>query len=92
MFKSQHRLLSPIVFQNMIKKVKHKYHTNFVNNNFKTPNFNNLKSTRFAISTRGPTVWNTVISDTIKTITNLSTFLSAANKLIFSLENEISYF
>ena len=28
MFKSQHRL-SPVVFQNMFKKVKHKYPTNF---------------------------------------------------------------
>ena len=38
----------------MFKNVKHKYHTNFANNNFKTLNFN-LKSTRFAIYTRGPT-------------------------------------
>ena len=51
----------------MFKKVKHKYPTNFSNNNVKTPKFN-LKSTRFAISTRGPTLWNTVLSDTIKTI------------------------
>ena len=90
MFKSQHRL-SPIVFQNMFKKVKHKYPTNFANNNFKTPNFN-LKSTRFAISTRGPTLWNTVLSDTIKTIESYSTFRSATKKLIFNLPNEICYF
>ena len=87
LFKSQHRL-SPVVFQNMFKKVKHKYPTNFANNNFKTPNFN-LKSTRFAISTRGLTLWT---RDTIKTIKSYSTFRSATKKLIFNLPNEICYF
>ena len=74
MFKSHHKL-SPIVFPYVFKKVKHKYPTNVANNNFKTPNFN-LKSTRVAISTRSPTLWNTVLSDTIKTIKNVSTFRS----------------
>ena len=90
MFKSQHRL-SPMVFQNMFKKIEHKYPTNFANNNFKIPNLN-LKSTRFAISTRGPTLWNALLSDKIKTVETLSTFQSATKQLMFSLQNEMSYF
>ena len=87
MFKSQHRL-SPTVFQNMFKKIEHKYPTNFANNNFKIPNLN-LKSTRFAISTRGPTLWNALLTDKIKTVENLSTFQSVTTQLMFSLHNEM---
>ena len=91
MFKSQHRL-SPTIFEDMFTKIKHKYPTNFANNNnFKIPNVN-LKSTRFAISTRGPTLWNTLLSNSIKTDENLSTFQSATKQLIFNLHNEMSYF
>ena len=82
----------------MFKKVEHKYPTNFdkyptnfANNNFKIPNLN-LKSTRCSISTRGPTLWNAVLSDTIKTVENLSTFKSATKQLMFTLHNEMSYF
>ena len=52
----------------------------------------NLKSTRFAISTIGPTLWNTLLSNSIKTDENLSTFQSATKQLIFNLHNEMSYF
>ena len=75
----------------MFKKIGHKYPTNFANNSFKIPNLN-LKSTRFAISTRGQTLWNALLSDAIKTVENLSTFQSATKQLMFSLHNKMSYF
>ena len=75
----------------MFKKIEHKYPTNFANINFKIPNLN-LKSTRFAISKRGPSLWNALLSDTIKTVENLSTFQTATKQLMFSLHNEKSYF
>ena len=66
--------------------IEHKYITNFSRNNFKIPKLI-LKSTTFVISTRG---LEYSLSDTIKTVENLSAFQSTDEKVM--LHNEMSYF
>ena len=90
MFKSQHNL-SPIVFQNMFEKVNHKYPTKFADKNFVIPR-KTLKSSTFSISSRGPILWNSILTNEIKSVVNLSSFQNKIKQLIFNMDSEMSYF
>ena len=90
MFKSQHNL-SPIVFQNMFEKVNHKYPTKFADKNFVIPR-KTLKSSTFSISSRGPILWNSILTNEIKSVVNLSSFQNKIKQLIFNMNSEMSYF
>ena len=90
MFKSQHNL-SPIVFQNMFEKVNHKYPTKFADKNFVIPR-KTLKSSTLSISSRGPIFWNSILTNEIKSVVNLSSFQNKIKQLIFNMNSEMSYF
>ena len=82
---------TPLVFHNMFVKPKHKYPTQFRQNNYIIPRCN-LKTSRFAISKRAPILWNSVLTNTQKEIIKFSRFRSSSKKLLLSMKNEIEYF
>lgn len=55
----------PSLFLNQFKNVNHKYHTRYSENAFKIPKAN-LNAKRFAIRYRGPKLWNSVLSNEMK--------------------------
>ena len=59
---------TPAIFQQKFKTIDHKYPTKFSANNLLIPN-QKLKSSRFSISARGPTIWNKFCDDGTKKIT-----------------------
>ena len=59
MFKANTNV-TPIIFQQKFKKPYHKYPTSFSINNLTIPHVK-LKTSKFCISVRGPTLWNTVL-------------------------------
>ena len=50
----------PEVFHETIKKPNHKYPTTFSNLNYSIKKYS-LKSTKYSVSYRGPTLWNTIL-------------------------------
>ena len=55
----------PSTFQNKFQIVGHQYPTRFSENNFVEPRVG-LKLTKFAISSRGPRLWNKVLNNNTK--------------------------
>ena len=50
------------------------------------------KTTNFAISNRGPTLWNKLLSTTEKQIDSPSLFKATIKKLLLNSTNELVYF
>ena len=50
----------PEVFHETIKKPDHKYPTTFFNLNYSIKKYS-LKSTKYSVSYRGPTLWNAIL-------------------------------
>ena len=51
-----------------------------------------IKFTNFAISRRGPVIWNTVLDTTLKEIESLPLFKTKVKETLLSYDNEISFF
>ena len=58
----------PKVFENQFEIVHHHYPIRHSKNTFTDPTIS-LKATKFAISSRGPHLWNSLIDKDAKTIT-----------------------
>ena len=48
--------------------------------------------TNFAISGRGPILWNTVLDPTLKEIEPLPLFKTKGKKMLLSCDNKLSFF
>ena len=66
MYKSKHNL-NPRVFDNAFTEIHHEYPTRFSRSNFKQPKMI-TKTTSFAISSRGPKIWNNYLHEFEKKI------------------------
>ena len=90
MFKTKQNT-TPAIFQQKFKTINHKYRTKFSANNLLIPN-QKLKSSRFSISARGPTIWNKFCDDGTKNITSLPIFQNTTkNKLLNNLLLSTNY-
>ena len=72
----------PEAFWTKFQIVQHNYATRHSENNFEEPKIT-LKTTKFAISSRGPRLWNKHTDKFVKTITSA---------LDFKLRNVTNYF
>ena len=63
----------PDTVQNKFRLISHDYLTTNSMYNFKEPGFR-LKITKFALSSRGPRLWNEVLDNNTKTFTFSSLF------------------
>ena len=72
----------PETFRTKFQIVQHNYATRHSENNFEEPKIT-LKTTKFAISSRGPRLWNKHTGKFVKTITSA---------LDFKLRNVTNYF
>ena len=72
----------PETFRTKFQIVQHNYATRHSENNFEEPKIT-LKTTKFAISSRGPLLWNKHTDKFVKTITSA---------LDFKLRNVTNYF
>ena len=89
-FKIKHNL-SPCIFQNKFVAVDHKYQTTRNKNNFLLPK-NNTKLTDFAISYRGPYLWNNVLETSFKTIDTLPVFKKKVKDNLLNRTDELLFF
>ena len=91
MFKVRNNL-APQVFKNSFECIEHNFQTRFRINNFRQPR-RITKKTSFAISKRGPLLWNEILTNSIKEYTSLNLFKFKTKEFILnSLENEIKFF
>ena len=59
--------------------------------NFKEPRFS-LKVTKFAISSRGPRLWNKILVNNAKAFTSYSLFQTTITNRLINLENVVLFF
>ena len=81
----------PIVFNKKFETIDHIYPTRYSKNNFVLSTIK-YKQTKNAISSRGPSLWNILLSEHLKTLTSEELFKGKVKDLLLSLENEIQYF
>ena len=83
--------LTPKLFLTKFHTIKHKYPTNYANNNYSVPK-HQLKTSKYCISIRGPTLWNKFLTNEAKTITSIPLFQKTIRNQLINYENEISLF
>ena len=86
MHKTKYRK-NPRVFLAKFREVDHQYPTRFSKNSFCYKR-SACKSTSFAITIRGPTIWNSFLSSHEKSIPNLSSFLKQTEFKLLNSNNE----
>ena len=88
MYKSKHNL-KPRVFDNTFTEIYHGYPTRFSRSNFKLPK-TITKTTSFAISSRGPKIWNNYLHEFEKK--SLPLFLQKLKIKLLESEDELTFF
>ena len=78
-------------FQTKFQYIEHKYETGQSKDYLITPR-RNTRITRFAISSRGPRVWNSLTNNPTKTIDFYPLFKSTIKENILKLKTETNYF
>ena len=81
----------PKIFNNTFKKPDHKYPTKFSVHNYSLKK-HSLTYSKFAISYRGPKLWNEILSDEEKEIKSPILFQKIVKSKLLYMENEVSYF
>ena len=89
MFKVKNGLILD-AFQNKFNMISH-YFTKNNMCHFKEPRFN-LKVTKFAISPRGPHLWNKILDNNTKAFTSYSLFQKTIKNRLINLENVVLLF
>ena len=89
MYKSKHNL-NPRVFDNTFTEIHHGYPTRFSRSNFKQPKII-TKTTSFAISSRGPKIWNNYLHEFEKKW-SLPLFLHKLKIKLLESEDELTFF
>ena len=79
----------PKNFHNTIKKPDHKYPTKFSIFNYSLKK-HSLKSSKFAVSCRGPKLWNEFLSNEEKKIESQILFQKRIKSKLLDMENELS--
>ena len=90
MFKVQNSLI-PETFQNKFNMISHDYFTKISTCNFKETRFR-LKVAKFAISSRGPRLWNKILDNNTKVFTSYSSFQTTIENRLINLENVLLFF
>ena len=81
----------PEAFVNKFEIVHHHYQTRHSENNFIKPKIY-FKATKFAISSRGPRLWNSLTDKDIKTITSTPLFKRRLKNRLIKIKNITNYF
>ena len=81
----------PSIFSDFIKRLNHKYPTNFSQSRFYLKRYS-LNSTKYSISIRGPKLWNDVINKEEKDIQSYSLFQNKFRSKLIKIENETFQF
>ena len=81
----------PETLPNKFKILEHNYSTRYSEYNFKEPNIL-LKVTKFAISSRGPRIWNKHTDKPLKTTNSLPLFKAKIKDHLIKLKNVSIYF
>ena len=92
LFYKAHTDKAPSIFFNKFSKINHSYPTSSKNNDNYTIPKSTMKFTNFAISRRGPTLWNTVLDATLKEIEFLPLFKVKVKEMLLSRDNKLSFF
>ena len=82
---------APSVFQEKFKYPNHKYPTKFSKNNFLKPKLYSVQS-NFRITSRGPTIWNKMLSSPEKELQNALFFKAKVKEKILAADNETEFF
>ena len=82
---------TPRIFNDLIKKLVHKYPTNFLKSNFCFKNVS-LNSTKYSVSFRGPKLWNEILHKEEKELESYSLFQNIIKSKLLMTENETKYF
>ena len=83
--------VAPLIFNDMFKKLSHKYPTNFSHNNFSLKKCT-LNSTKYSIFFRGPKLWNEFLNTDEKLISSYNLFSRKIKSKLLDTENELRYF
>ena len=78
----------PINFNKKFGSIDHIYPTRYSKNYFVLSTIK-YKQTKTAISSRGPILWNIILSENLKALTSEEQF--KVSDLLLALENEIQY-
>ena len=81
----------PYVFQQRFEEVNHQYPTRFSHNNYSQGKIK-LSQTKFAISSRGPRLWNNILTPVQKMCTSKCSFKKSIKETLIKLCNESNYF
>ena len=90
MFRVKHNTI-PEAFSTKFEIEQHNYATWHSENNFEEPKIT-LKTTKFAISSRGPHLWNKHTDRFVKTITSALVFKAKLKEYLIELRNVTNYF
>ena len=85
-----HNETIPKNFQTKLQYIEHKYEIRQSKDNFIIPK-GNTGITRFAISSRGPRIWNSLINNPTKTIDFYPLFNSTLKENLLKLKTETNY-
>ena len=80
----------PKSFRTKFQYIEHKYETRQSKDNFTIPK-RNTRITRFAISLRGPRIWNSLTNNPTKTIDFYLLFKSTMKENLLKLKTEANY-
>ena len=86
-----HNQTIPKSFQTKFQYIEHKYETRQSKNGFVIPK-RNRRITRFAISSRGPHIWNSLTNNPTNTIDFYLLFKSTLKENLLKLKTETNYF
>ena len=86
-----HNETIPKSFKTKFQYIEHKYETRQSNNEFIIPKIN-TRITSFAISSRGPKLWNSLTNNLTKTIDFYPLFKSTIKENLLNLKTETNYF
>ena len=86
-----HNETIPKSFQTKLQYIEHKYETRQSKDNFILPK-RNTRITRFAISSRGPRIWNSLTNNPTKTIDFYPLLKSTIKENLLKLKTETNYF
>ena len=81
----------PEAFEDKFEIVHHHYPVRHSENNFIEPKVY-FKATKFAISSRGPRLWNSLTDKETKTITSTQLFKSKLKNHLIKVKNMTNYF
>ena len=81
----------PKAFENQFSNINHKYNTRYSKNNFNVPK-SKLRQTDFSITSRGPKLWNSILTIDLKTESSFTIFRTLLKCHTLDIDNDMTYF